>query len=81
METDYDEKVVDFCKIPSGKMVSSDFIVKMVIDVGLEEEVKKVNTMPLHLGVFVLSNSKKIMNNSFHAINGSDTNDLNSDTD
>ena len=39
-------------------------------DAGLEDEVKKLNTMPLHLGAFVLSNSKRILNNFIHAING-----------
>ena len=33
-------------------------------------KLKKVNTMPLHLGAFVLSNSKRIMNNFIHCING-----------
>ena len=38
--------------------------------------------MPLHLGAFVLSNSKNIMNNFIHAINGFYTNDVYySDTD
>ena len=32
--------------------------------------------MPLHLGVFVLSNSKRVMNNFIHAINGFYTNDV-----
>ena len=32
--------------------------------------------MPLHLGAFVLSNSKKIMNNFVHAINGFYTSDV-----
>ena len=32
--------------------------------------------MPLHLGAFVLSNSKRIMNNLIHAINGFYTNDV-----
>ena len=32
--------------------------------------------MPLHLGAFVLSNSKRIMNNFIHAINGFYTNDV-----
>ena len=41
---------------------------------GLEDKVKKVNTMPLHLGVFVKSNSKRIMNNFIHANNGFYTN-------
>ena len=29
---------------------------------GLEDEVKTANTLPLQLGVFILSNSKRIMN-------------------
>ena len=32
--------------------------------------------MPLHLGAFVSSNSKRIMNNFIHAINGFYTNDV-----
>ena len=48
----------------------------MIDDKGLEDEVKKLNTMPLHLGAFVLSNSKRIMNNFIHAINGFYTNDV-----
>ena len=39
-------------------------------DPGLDDQVKKANTMPLHLGALVLSNSKRIMNNFKHAING-----------
>ena len=42
----------------------------MIDDGGLEDEVKKLNTMPLHLEAFVLSNSKRYMNNFIHAING-----------
>ena len=48
----------------------------MVNDAGLEDEVKKLNTMSLHVGAFVLSNSKRIMNNFVHANNGFYTNDL-----
>ena len=69
--TEYDERVKDYWKI-SG----INYIVKMIDDVGLEDEVNKLNTMPLHLGAFVLSNSKKIMNNFIHAINGFYTNDV-----
>ena len=52
MMTEYDERVRDYWKI-------SDFnyIVKMIDDARLEDEIKKLNTMPLHLGAFVLSNS------------------------
>ena len=57
MQTEYDERVKDYWKI-SG----INYIVKMIDDAGLEDEVKKLNTMPLHLGAFVLSNSKRIMN-------------------
>ena len=42
----------------------------------MQDEVKKVNSIPLQLGAFVLSNSKRIMNNSIHAINGFYTNDV-----
>ena len=70
MLSEYDERVKDNWKI-SG----INYIVKMIDDAGLEDEVKK-NTMPLHLGAFVLSNSKSIMNNFIHAIIGFYTNDV-----
>ena len=65
MMSEYDERVKDYWKI-SG----INHIVRKIDDVGLEDEVKKLNTMPLHLGAFVLSNSKRIMNNFLHANNG-----------
>ena len=71
MQTEYDERVKDYWKISS-----INYIVKMIDDAGLEDEVNKLNTMPLHLGAFVLSNSKRIMNNFVHAINGFYTNDV-----
>ena len=67
--SEYDERVKDYWKI-SG----INFIVEMIDDAGLQDEVKKLNTMPLHLGAFVLSNSKRIMNSFLHAINGVFTN-------
>ena len=71
MMTDYDEKVLDYQKINHGKNV-----VKMRDDERLQDEVKNVNTMPLHLGAFVLSNSKRIKNNFIHAIGGFYTNNV-----
>ena len=71
MQTEYDERVKDYWKISNF-----NYIVKMIDDAGLEDEVKKLNTMPLHLGAFVLSNSKRIMNNFIHAIGGFYTNDV-----
>ena len=71
MQTEYDEGVRD-----SWKILGNNYIVEMIDDAGLEDEVKKLNTLPLHLGAFVLSNSKRIMNNFIHAINGFYTNDV-----
>ena len=71
MMTEYDERVLDYRKISYG-----NFIVKMKDDEGLEGEVKKVNTLPLQLVVFILSNSKRIINNFIHAVDGFYTNDV-----
>ena len=71
MKTEYDERVIDYWKI-SG----INYIVKMIDGRGLEDEVKKLKTMPLQMGAFVLSNSKRNMNNFILAINGFYTNDL-----
>ena len=71
MQTEYDERVKDYWKISN-----INYIVKMIDDAGLEDEIKKINTMPLHIGAFVLSNSKRTMNNFIHAINGFYTNDV-----
>ena len=71
MLSQYDEKVKDYWKIGYGK-----YIGKNIDDVGLEDIAKKLNTMPLDLSSFALSNSKRIMNNFIHAINGFYTNDV-----
>ena len=63
--SEYDERVNDHWKI-SG----INYIVKMIDDAELEDEVKKLNTMPLHIGAIVLSDSKQVMNNLIHAIKG-----------
>ena len=69
--TEYDERVLDYQKNNFG-----NYIVKLKDDEGLQDDVKKVNTMPLHLGVFVLSNGKRIMNIFIHAIDGFYSNDV-----
>ena len=71
MMTEYDERVLDYQKINYG-----NYIAKMKDDEGLQDEVKKVNTMLLHLGAFVLSNSKRNMNNFIHAVDGFYSNDV-----
>ena len=65
MLSENDERVIDYWKISHG-----NYIVKMIDDKGSEDEVQKLNTMPLHLGAFVVSNSEKNMNNFIHAIYG-----------
>ena len=75
--SEYDERVKVYWKIPG-----INYIVKMIDDAGLEDEVKKLNTMPLHLGAIVLSNNKRFLNNFIHVINGFFTNDdYSKDTD
>ena len=54
---EYDERVKDYWKT-SGNI----YIVEMIDDAGLEEEVKKLDTMLLHSRAFVLSNRKTIQN-------------------
>ena len=71
MMTEYDERVKDYWN-KSG----IDYIVKRIDDAGLEDEVKKLHTMPLQIGAFVLSNSRKLLNLFIHAINGFYTNDV-----
>ena len=71
MMAEYDERVLDYEKNFHGI-----YIVKLKHEEGKKDEVKKVNTSPLHLAVFILSNSKRIMNNFIHAIDGFYTNDV-----
>ena len=58
METEYDENVLDYWKLPKG-----NYIVKLKKDDGLEGDNDVKNTLPSHLGAFILSISKRIMNN------------------
>ena len=58
------------------EIVYGNYIGKMKNDEGFQDEVKKVNTLPLQLAVFILSNSKRIMNFFIHAFGGFYTNDV-----
>ena len=71
MMTEFNERVLDYKRNNYG-----NYIVKMKDYDGLQDEVKEFNTMPLHLGAFVLSISKRNMNNFIHAIGGFYTNDV-----
>ena len=48
----------------------------MIDDKGLQDEVKKVNSIPLHPCSFGSSNSKRFVNNFIHAINWFYTKDV-----
>ena len=65
METEFDENVLDFWKLPNG-----NYIVKTKKDDGLDDDCDIKNTLPVVLGAFILSNSKRIMNNFISEING-----------
>ena len=72
-----DGRVVDYEPLPNG-----DFVIKYKIDPGIDKikEVEKI--MPSHLGVFLLSQSKRIMNKFDHEIDGFCSNKVNyQDTD
>ena len=66
MKTEFDENVLDYWKLPNG-----NYIVKMKKDDGLDDDDCDIkNTLPEVLGAFILSNSKRIMNNFIREING-----------
>ena len=65
MKTEFDENVLDYWKLPNG-----NYIVKMKRDDGLDDDYDIKKTLPAVLGAFILSNSKRIMNNFIREING-----------
>ena len=70
MQPEY-ENVSDYWKLPNGK-----YIVRMKKDHGLDDECDIKKTLPGHLGAFILSNSKRIMNNFIRDINGFHNNNI-----
>ena len=68
---EYVERDLGYQKTNHGKN-----IVKLKDDDGLQDEAKKVETLPLQLAAFILSDSKRIMNNFIHAIDVFYTNDV-----
>ena len=65
METEFDENVLDYWKLPNG-----NYIVKMKNDDRLDDDCDIKNTLPAVLGAFILANSKRNMNNFIREING-----------
>ena len=65
MKTEFDENILDYWKLPNG-----NYIVKMKKNDGLDDDCDIKNTLAAVLGAFILSNSKRIMNNFIRQING-----------
>ena len=65
METEYDENVSNYCRLPN-----ENFIVKLRNDDGLEGGNDVKNTLPSDLGAFILKNRRRIMNNFVREITG-----------
>ena len=71
METEFDDRVKDYWRLPNGK-----YIVKLTLDEGVDTDVEEKNCMPSQLGAFILSNSKRIMNNFVRCIDGFKNNNV-----
>ena len=65
METEDDDNVLDYWKLPNGNYIG---IFKE--DDGIVGYNDVNNTLPSHQGAFILSYSKRIMNNSISEIDG-----------
>ena len=65
MEKEYDENVLDYWKLPN-----ENYILKFKEVDGLDGENNLKKTLPSNLGAFILSNSKRIMNNFIREISG-----------
>ena len=64
MQTENDENVLDYWKLPKR-----NYIVKIKKDDGLDDDCDIKNTLPSHLGAFILSKIKRIMKNFIREIN------------
>ena len=65
LQIEYDDNVLDYWKLSNGH-----FILKMKKDDGFDSDNDIKNTLPFHLGAFILGNSKRIMNKFVKEING-----------
>ena len=65
MQTEFDENVLDYWRLPNR-----NYIVRMRKNDGLDDDCDIKNILPAHLGAFVISNSKRNMNNFIREING-----------
>ena len=64
MEAEYDDNVLEYCRLLNGK-----YVVEIKKDDGLVGDIGMKKTQPSYLGAFTLSTSKRMMNNFFTEIN------------
>ena len=65
VKKEFDENVLDYWKLPNGI-----YTVKIKKHDGLDDDCDIKNTLPADLGAFILSNSRRIMNNFIRELNG-----------
>ena len=67
MRENFDDRVKEWFPLKNGNL-----IVKLEDDESVDDfdEAKSVNTMPSHFGSFILSHSKRLVNEVFHLIDG-----------
>ena len=67
MRVNFDDRVKEWFPLKNG-----NFIVKLEEDGGIDNynKAKSINTMPSHFGSYILSHSKRLMNNVINQIDG-----------
>ena len=67
MKENFDDRVKERFPLKSGNL-----IVKLEDDEGVDDydKAKSINTMPSHFGSYILSHSKRLMNDVIKEING-----------
>ena len=73
MRENFDDRVKEWFPLKNG-----NFIVKLEDDEGVDDfdKAKSINTMPSHFGSFILSHSKRLMNDVFREIDGFYSNNI-----
>ena len=73
MRENFDDRVKEWFPLKNG-----NFIVKLEDDGGFDDydKAKSINTMPSHFGSYILSHSKRLMNDVFREIDGFYSNNI-----
>ena len=73
MRENFDDRIKEWFPLKNGNL-----IVKLQDDEGVDDfnKAKAINTMPSHFGIYILSHSKRLMNNVFREIAGFYSNNM-----